>query len=40
MSNFVNDLDDIYRQKKRERIDANIDNNFYIYVPVWSYVKI
>lgn len=35
MSNFVNDLDDIYRQKKRERIDANIDNNFYIYVPVF-----
>ena len=31
---LLDDLDDIYRQKRRERIDANIDNNFIIYVPV------
>lgn len=34
MYNFVNDLDNIYGQKKSEIGEYNVDNNFCIYIPV------
>lgn len=34
MYNFVNDLDNIYGQKKSEIREYNVDNDFCIYIPV------
>ena len=39
MYNFVNDLDNIYGQKKSEIREYNVDNDFCIYIPVTIEIK-